>query len=459
MTMPEARAQEAHTTEAEIVAAYTRANPKSTEAHERAGRLLPGGVTHDSRSVLPFLPYIARAEGAHKWDLDGHDYVDYAMGHGALILGHAHPTLVQAVERQIRLGTHPGANHLLEIEWAERVHAIVPGAEQVRFTSSGTEATLLAVRLARASTGRRKLVKFQGHFHGWHDAVSPGYLPPYTDTPPGVTAATAAETVVVPVDLDAIGSTLAHDPEIAAIIVEPSGAQAGQVPLPDGFLRGLRALSAARGVVLILDEVITGFRWAPGGAQQAYGVRADLVTMAKILAGGLPGGAVAGRRDILQDLGATSASGRRIRHPGTFNANPLSAAAGIACLDVVRDGSVQARCDAMAATLRNRLNACFARRGVRGVAHGEASRFTLAFDSRLAPGDPQSIRNVPNDALRVQRQTSVASSLTLALLLNGVHFMGLGGFLSTAHTNEDIDRTVTALDHALAQVGSLAPAS
>ncbi len=455
--MPEARAQEAHTTEAEIVAAYTRANPESREAHERAGGLLPGGVTHDSRSVLPFLPYIVRAEGSHKWDLDGHDYVDYAMGHGALILGPGHPTLVQAVDRQIRLGTHPGANHLLEIEWAERVHAVVPGAEQVRFTSSGTEATLLAVRLARAATGRRKLVKFQGHFHGWHDAVSPGYLPPYTDIPPGVTAATAGETVVVPVDLDAIGSTLAHDPEIAAVIIEPSGAQAGQVPLPEGFLQGLRALTAARQIVLILDEVITGFRWAPGGAQQAYGVRADLVTMAKILAGGLPGGAVAGRRDLLQDLGA--ASGRRIRHPGTFNANPLSAAAGIACLDMVRDGGVQARCNAMAATLRDGLNACLARRGVRGVAHGEASRFTLAFDSRLAPGDPRSLRHVPIDALRAQRQTSVAASLTLALLLNGVHFMGLGGFVSTAHTREDIDRTVTALDRALAQVGALAPAS
>ena len=456
--MPEARAPEAPTASAEIVAAYTEANPKSRQAYERAGRLLPGGVTHEIRSVLPFLPYIVRAEGSRKWDLDGHEYVDYAMGHGALILGHAHPTLVQAVERQIRLGTHPGANHLLEIEWAERVHAIVPGAEQIRFTSSGTEATLLAVRLARAATGRRKLAKFQGHFHGWHDAVTPGYLPPYTEVPPGVTAATMAETVVVPVDLDAIGSTLAHDPEIAAVIIEPSGAQAGQVPLPEGFLQGLRALTAARGVVLIMDEVITGFRWAPGGAQQAYGVRADLVTMAKILAGGLPGGAVAGRRDLLQDLGGSSTSARRIRHPGTFNANPLSAAAGVACLDIVRDGAAQARCDAMAASLRAGLNACLARRGVPGVAHGASSRFVLAFDPRLTPGDPTSLRRVPMDDLKRQRQTPVAASLTLALLLEGVHFMGLGGFVSTAHTQEDIDRTVAGLDRALAQLGALARA-
>src|SRR5207245_8760146 len=184
--------------------------------------------------------------------------------------------------RQVALGTHPGANHLLEIEWAERVNTLVPGAEMVRFTSSGTEATLLALRLARAATGRRKVVKFQGHFHGWHDGVSPGWSPPYNDIPPGVTTATAAETVVLPIDLDALGSALARDPEIAAVIVEPSGAAAGAVPLPAGFLQGLRALTSARGTCLIMDEVITGFRWSPGGARQAYGVRAGLATMANI---------------------------------------------------------------------------------------------------------------------------------------------------------------------------------
>jgi glutamate-1-semialdehyde 2,1-aminomutase len=398
MPVPETR-----TVESDLLAAYTQANPKSRAAHERASRLFPGGVTHDSRAFVPFLPYIARAEGAHKWDLDGHAYVDYAMGHGALILGHTHPTLVEAVTRQVRLGTHPGANHLQELEWAERVQTLVPGAELVRFTSSGTEATLLAIRLARAATGRRKLAKFQGHFHGWHDAVTRGQAPPFDDASPGVTAATANETVV-----------------------------------------------------LILDEVITGFRWSPGGAQQRYGVRADLVTLAKILAGGLPGGAVAGRRELLEPIAAAASTGRRIRHQGTFNANPLSAASGIACLDVVRDGAVHAQCDEMAEVLRTRLNACFASRAVRGVAHGEASRFNLAFHERLTPGDPASLRNVPADALKEQRQAPIAAPLTLALLLNGVHVMGLGGFLSTAHTRDDIDRTVDALDRALVRLGPLA---
>ena len=445
------------TIERTLIDTYTQANPKSRAAHERASRLLPGGVTHDVRAFTPFLPYIVRASGAHKWDLDGHEYVDYAMGHGALILGHAHPTLVAAVTRQVALGTHPGANHLLEIEWAERVQALVPGVEMVRFTSSGTEATLLALRLARAATGRRKVVKFQGHFHGWHDAVSPGQAPPYTDVPPGVTAATAGETVVLPVDLDVVGSALARDPEIAAVIVEPSGAAAGAVPLPAGFLQNLRALTSSRGVCLIMDEVITGFRWSPGGAQQAYGVRADLVTMAKILAGGLPGGAVAGRRDLLEPIGVASAAGRRIRHPGTFNANPLSAASGISCLDVIRDGKVHEQINAMTRSLLTEMNARFARRGVRGVAYGEASRFNLAFDQRLTPGDPQSLRNVPADALKEQRPTPVAASLALALLLRGVHLMAMGGFVSTAHTREDIAKTVDALDEALGEIQTLAP--
>jgi glutamate-1-semialdehyde 2,1-aminomutase len=367
--------------------------------------VLPGGVTHDLRSFLPFLPYIAGARGAHKWDLDGHVYVDYAMGHGALILGHAHPAAVEAIARQAALGTHPGANHLLEVQWAERVHALVPGAELVRFTSSGTEATLLATRLARAATGKTKVVKFRGHFHGWHDAVSPGQAPPYDEISPGVTPATAAETIVLPADPEGVESTQSRERDIAAIIVEPSGVVDGAVPLPPGFLQALRGLSAVHGVCLVFDEVITRFRLSPGGAQQAYGIQADLVALAKILAGGLPGGAVAGRRDILEAIGADPSTGRRIRHPGTFNANPVSAAAGIACLDVIRDGAAHAHCNALAADLIEAMNACLARRGVRGAAYGETSRFNLAFHLHLVPGDPASLTRVPPDALRQQPRT------------------------------------------------------
>jgi glutamate-1-semialdehyde 2,1-aminomutase len=200
-----------------------------------------------------------------------------------------------------------------------------------------------------------------------------------------------------------------------------------------------------------MDEVVTGFRWSPGGAQQAYGIRADLVTLAKILSGGLPGGAVAGRRDLLDAL-AAPATGGRIRHQGTFNANPLSAAAGVACLDVVRDGSVHVHCNRLAHMLRTGINACFARRRVRGVAYGEASRFNLAFDERLSPGDPATLPRVPRDALKQQRQIPLAANLTLALLLNGVHVMALAGFTSVAHTERDIERTLDGLDRAVASV-------
>jgi len=440
----------------ELIAEYVAANPRSRAAFERASTVLPGGFTHDARQFVPFLPYITHAHGGHKWDLDGHDYVDYVLGHGALILGHAHPALVEAVRRQVALGTHPGANHLLEVEWAERIRTLVPGAELVRFTNSGTEATLLALRIARAATGRPRVIKFQGHFHGWHDAVMLGQSPPWDNVPPGLSPAAERDTTVLPPDIRAVDTALARDSEIGAVIVEPSGASWGTIPLSPGFLRDLRTLTANRRVCLIFDEVITGFRWAPGGAQQAYGVRGDLVTLAKIVAGGLPGGAVAGRRELLELVGLSRNDRRRIQHPGTFNANPLSAAAGIACLDLVRDPAISAQCDRGAAALRQGINQILARRGIHGVAYGESSVFHLALDPRLTPGDPRSLRKVPAETLKGQQRLSPASSaLTLALLLRGVHVFALGGFLSTAHTEQDIVKTLDALDAALVQVQAM----
>lgn len=438
---------------AELMAAYTEANPRSRAAFDRATRVLPGGVTHEGRHLPPFPPYVTHARGARKWDLDGHEYVDYAMGHGALILGHAHPAVVEAVSHQVTRGTHLGASHLLEVEWAERIQALVPGAELVRFTNSGTEATLLALRIARVATGRPKVLKFRGHFHGWHDAVTPGQSPPWETPPPGIAPSVAQETVVVPPDLEVVNATLRGDPQIGTVIIEPSGASWGTIPLPPGFLPGLRTLTASRGVILIFDEVITGFRWAPGGVQQVSGVTADLVTMAKILAGGLPGGAVSGRRNLLEYVSLANGSGR-IHHPGTFNANPLSAAAGIACLDLVRDPALQARCDRMAAEVRTGMNDILARRGVRGVAYGESSVFHLVFDARLTPGDPRSIGTVPEETLKEQRRMPTVS---IAMLLEGIYLFALGGFLSTAHTAEDVTRTIGALDRGVRRLQGLLP--
>jgi glutamate-1-semialdehyde 2,1-aminomutase len=434
-----------------LAAEYTEARPRSRALFERAGGVLPGGITHESRQFAPFLPYIVRAEGARKWDVDGHEYIDYAMGHGALILGHAHPAIVEAVRRQAGLGTHYGANHEGELDWADRITRLVPGAEMVRFTSSGTEATLLALRVARAASGRNKLVKFRGHFHGWHDAVSPGQAPPYDEIPPGVTPAVAADTLVLPPALEAVDETLRHDRDVAAVIVEPSGASFGSVPMSTDFLRGLDEVTAAHDVFLIVDEVITGFRWSPGGVQQVAGIRADLTTLAKIVAGGLPGGAVAGRRDLLELIALTGGSRRKLRHPGTFNANPLSAAAGVACLDIVKDPSIQDGCNQAGGALRREINALFARRGVRGIAYGDVSSFHLAFDARLRPGDPASISALSPEDLKNQRQTPAYSALALALLIEGVHIFGSGGFLSIAHGDAERAKTVEAFDRAVSR--------
>src|SRR5215831_4655790 len=245
--------------------AWAAANPRSRSLAQRARRVLPGGVTHDVRRAEPFPLAVARAEGSRKWDLDGHEIVCYVMGHGALLLGHSHPDVVGAVRHQATLAFHPGACHELESEWAEAVVDLVPSAELVRFTASGTEATLLALRIARAATGRERVVKLAGHFNGWHDQVAFGADPPFhgPDTA-GVPAVLGQVVTVVPADAHALAAALRGE-DVAAVILEPSGAAWGTVPLPAGLLADLRALTAATGTALIFDEVVSGFRWLLGG--------------------------------------------------------------------------------------------------------------------------------------------------------------------------------------------------
>src|SRR5262245_37947048 len=266
----------------------------SARRYEQARQVFPAGVTHDLRYMEPFPVYIDRQCGSRKWDVDGHELVDYWSGHGAMLLGHSHPDVVAAVQSQVAKSTHAGGCHDLEIEWGEWVKKLVPSAERVRFTGSGTEATLMGLRLSRIHTGRPKFLKFAGHFHGWHDAVSVGSDPPYDNlSVPGVPEGMAANTVVIaPNNVDLLESTLKADPLIGAVILEPTGGHWGAVPIRGPFLKSVRELTLKFGQLLIFDEVITGFRVAPGGAQERYGVTPDMTTMAKILAGGLPGGAL-----------------------------------------------------------------------------------------------------------------------------------------------------------------------
>ncbi|MGH2614440.1 MAG: aspartate aminotransferase family protein, partial [Thermomicrobiales bacterium] len=326
----------------------------SLAMHERSRRVIPGGITHDGRYLKPFPPSIARAQGAYKWDVDGHRLIDYVMGHGSLLFGHNDPEILAAMQAQLPQGTHFGAGHEGEVRWAEEVSRLVPSAEQVKFTGSGTEATLLAIRVARSFTGKPTIIKLEGHFHGWHDYLLKGERPPFEAvSSPGIPQEVMATIAVVPSDdLGMLEERLAQG-DVAALILEPSGGSWGMIPLPDGYLQAARDLATRYGAVLIFDEVITGFRWAPGGAQERFGVTPDLTTMAKIVAGGMPGGALAGKRDIMEMLAfkddAEWNTKRKVRHQGTYNASPVAAAAGTACLQKAADPAVQRYCDELTA--------------------------------------------------------------------------------------------------------------
>jgi len=421
---------------------YRARTPGSAALYAQACRVLPAGLTHDSRATSPYPIYVARAAGARKWDVDGNEYVDYFGGHGALLFGHSHPPLVEAVQRQAALGTHWGASHELEVRWAELVQLLVPSAGRVRFTGSGTEASQLALRLARAYTGKPKIMRFVGHFHGWHDAVAPGGMSHYDGSvPAGIPESLVRETLLLPAD-DAgpVLDLLQTRNDIAAVIVEPSGASWGQVPLPPGFLAALREATRKRDAVLVFDEVITGFRWSRGGAQARYGIVPDLTVLAKILAGGLPGGAVAGAKDILDQLDPAAAKAARrekIGHQGTFNANPLCAAAAIATLELCADASLQGRANKMGDELRRGLGDVMKRVGVPGTCYGEASIYHVSFEGK--PGLAGFDR---------PRKGSLYHLLRCALLNNGVDCSANHGWISALHTEEDLGRTLQGYERA-----------
>src|SRR5579863_7412129 len=303
-----------------IVAAYQGRTPRSQELAAQANEVLPSGIAHDARYLKPYGIYVERAKGPRKWDVDGNEYVDYYGGHGALLLGHGNPAVLAAAQGALERGTQFGANHPTEVRWAELVRRLVPSAERVRFTSSGTEATLMGLRLARAFTGRKKILRFMTHFHGWHDHMTAGHNSHFDGTPTvGTIADIAASTILLPPgDVAALRQAIEKNDDIAAAILEPTGTSFGAVPISGEFLEALREATAKRDIILIFDEVVTGFRVSSGGAQKHFGITPDLTALAKILAGGLPGGAICGRRDILDELDFDVAArkGReKIAHP------------------------------------------------------------------------------------------------------------------------------------------------
>ena len=419
-----------------VVDDFAAANPRSRALHEEARTVFPSGITHDVRRPDPFPLTIVRTKGGRKWDADGHELVCYVMGHGSLLFGHSHQPVVEAVRRQAELAFHPGASHELERDWAACVLDLLPAAERIRFTSSGTEATLLALQIARARTGRQRLVKLEGHFHGWHDYAAFGVDPPY-DRPatPQIPAGVADAVTVVPPELELIERELSRG-DVAAVILEPAGAAWGTVQLDATFVAGIRERTLEVGSLLVFDEVVTGFRWSPGGAQAVLGVEPDLTALAKILAGGLPGGAVAGRADAMEVLDVGHPS--KVSHHGCHNAHPLSAAAGTTTLRIAADGRAQTEAASLAARLRAELNAVLQRRGAPGIVHGHSSTFSVLL------GTEGPLTDVPADTVKTGVTGELSTALHCGMLLEGVQLFHGAGFLSTAHTEADLDRTVTA---------------
>jgi glutamate-1-semialdehyde 2,1-aminomutase len=435
---------------------YVEDRPISKKLFQRASKVFPSGVTHDSRFLKPFPIYVSKALGVKKWDVDGHEYIDYWMGHGALILGHRYPDVVEAIHRQIEKGAHYGACHELEVEWGEKIVELVPSAERVRFTASGTEATLMAVRLARSCTGKEKIIRFEGHYHGWHDALCTGIFPPF-DLPnsSGIPESVLKSTIVLPPnDLQKLEDELRKDHDVASVILEPSGGFSGAYPLTSDFLKGLRKLTQKFNVVLIFDEVITGFRFAPGGAQQYYGVTPDLSCFAKILSGGLPGGAVAGKKEIMEYLefkeDANWNRHKKILHPGTFNANPLSAAAGIATLHIIGGGEVIPKANQNAQNIRNTLNEVFDHHEINWCAHGEHSIVHILMNHNCPKKGLCDRKRCNYDyKLIYQKDPLLQSMFRIAMLNQGVDSIGDHWWISWVHSDEVVGKTGEAMDQAV----------
>jgi glutamate-1-semialdehyde 2,1-aminomutase len=415
---------------------------RSAELFAEAQMLLPGGVdspVRAFRAVGGTPRFIARGKGARVWDVDGNEYIDYLGSWGPLIAGHAHPGVVAAIQDAATRGTSYGAPTPLEIDLARLVKSAFPSLDLVRFVSSGTEATMTALRLARAYTGRDTIIKFDGGYHGHADGllVQAGSGPLTLGAPdsPGVPAAAAAHTLSVAYnDLAAVHTAFeAHRGEIAAVIVEPVAGNMGVVPPEPGFLQHLREMTREDGALLIFDEVITGFRVAPGGAQELYGVAPDLTCLGKIVGGGLPVGAYGGRWPIMEQIAPLGP----VYQAGTLSGNPLAMAAGIATVQLLAEAGVYEHLERLADRLASGLLAAAREAGVTYRANRVGSMLTGFF----------CLQPVTDYASAKRADTRRYARFFQAMLERGVYLAPSqfeAAFVSLAHTEADIDATVAA---------------
>jgi glutamate-1-semialdehyde 2,1-aminomutase len=419
----------------------------SEELFARAQRSIPGGVNSPVRAfkAVGGTPlFIRKAEGSRMWDADGRPYIDYVGSWGPMILGHAYPPVVEAVQQAAARGTSFGAPCAAEVELAERVCRMLPSVERVRFVNSGTEATMSALRLARGFTGRDKILKFEGCYHGHADsllvAAGSGVATLGIPGSPGVTQATAADTLTASFnDMAAVERIVeAHGPALAAVIVEPVAGNMGCVaPLP-GFLPGLRRVTRDCGALLIFDEVMTGFRIARGGAQEAYGVKPDLTCLGKIIGGGLPCAAYGGRADVMEHVAPSGP----VYQAGTLSGNPLAMAAGCAALDALQQHGSYERLEALTTRLQVGLSRASEAAQALVTVNRVGSMIT-AFFCRGPVTDFASAKT--SDARRFGR-------FFHAMLERGVYLPPAqfeAAFVSLAHSEADVDETVDAATTAL----------
>jgi glutamate-1-semialdehyde 2,1-aminomutase len=401
--------------------------------YERAKKVLPLGVSYGIRYFEPYPFYTARAKGSKLYDVDGNEYVDFWLGHTSLILGHRPPEVVRAVSRQLHNGTMYGTSHELEIALAEQVARMVPTAEMTRFTNSGTEANMYATRLARAYTGKDKVGKFEGGWHGGYDALHVGVKPPF-DVPEsaGLTNGAVQDTIILRFnDLDGVKRRLQNE-RVASIVIEPVLGAGGGIPAGREFLKGLREFCSDKGILLIFDEVITGFRLAPGGAQQYFGVKPDVTIFGKILGGGFPVGAFCARREIMERLDShVYDRSRHSFHGGTFTANPITMTAGMATLKILEDGQLIDKLNKLGQRIRDRLGETFETNGIAVQVTGAGSLFNVHFTKKL----------VKDAVIASEADRNRLLDYHLNLIADGVFVLPThNAALSTAHSEQDIEK-------------------
>jgi len=419
---------------------------KSIELFQQAQQLLPGGVDSPVRAfrAVGGQPlFIERGEGPYLYDVDGNRYIDYVLSWGPLITGHAHPKVVEAVQQAALKGTSYGAPSPLEIELAQRVMDFMPNIEMLRFVNSGTEATMSALRLARAYTKRDKIIKFEGCYHGHADMLlvqaGSGVATLGLPDSPGVPAATASDTLVaIYNDLESVEVLFKQYPDqIAAIIVEPVAGNMGVVPPVDGLLDGLRQLTTQNATLLIFDEVMTGFRVAPGGAQALYNILPDLTTLGKVIGGGLPVGAYGGRREVMELVAPVGP----MYQAGTLSGNPLAMSAGIAALDLLKEPGTWEKLEKATTDLMSGIDAAAKSAGIPLLQTRVGTMFTNFF-SEVPPVNWSTVAQA--DKIRF-------GQFFQSMLESGVYLAPSAfeaGFMSTAHTDANIQATVAAAEKA-----------